>query len=150
MSRYLTRRDLGKGLSFCLLTSAFFTDSTSAQNHKKELCPKLKMQKDGMVRLARIEIVPESREEYLRLAKEVGELSLLTEPGVLTMYAMEDSQDHTITILETYASAEAYQSHLKTSHFQKYKPLTAPMVKSLKLLDQRPINPIFSLKTELD
>lgn len=115
----------------------------------KKICFKMEMQPDAIVRLAKIEIDPNHREEYLRLAKEVGEVSLLTEPGVLTMYAMEDKADGTITILETYASAEAYRAHLNTPHFLKYKKSTESMVRKLMLADQKPINRLFQLKTEL-
>ena len=46
-----------------------------------------------------------------------------------------------ITILETYASREAYDKHIASAHFQKYKQGTLHMVKSLKLIDQTPLNP---------
>ena len=39
-----------------------------------------------------------------------------------------------------YATKEAYQSHLKTPHFQKYKTTTSKMVKSLKLVDMDAID----------
>jgi quinol monooxygenase YgiN len=41
--------------------------------------------------------------------------------------------------LEIYADKEAYQSHLQTAHFKKYKEGTAKMVKSLKLIDTKPM-----------
>lgn len=46
-----------------------------------------------------------------------------------------------ITILETYASQAAYQSHITSKHFQKYKQGTLHMVKNLVLSDQQPLNP---------
>ena len=46
-----------------------------------------------------------------------------------------------ITILETYASQEAYKSHIASEHFQKYKQGTLHMVKTLVLSDQMPLNP---------
>ena len=46
-----------------------------------------------------------------------------------------------IRILEIYASDEAYQSHLKTDHFQRYKQGTAHMVKSLSLPAMQPLDP---------
>jgi quinol monooxygenase YgiN len=42
--------------------------------------------------------------------------------------------------LEIYANREAYESHLKTPHFQTYKSTTLKMVKSLKLIDMEPID----------
>lgn len=105
-------------------------------------CVKQEMQSDGIVRLSKIEVYPEYLEEYMRYAVEVGETSLRTEPGVLTMYALADKENPCmITILETYASEEAYRKHIASEHFQKYKQGTLHMVKSLVLLDQTPLNP---------
>lgn len=103
---------------------------------------KLPMQADGIVRLSRVEVYPEYLDEYIVMAVEVGRTSLLTEPGVLTMYALADKENpNVITILETYASQEAYKSHIASSHFQKYKQGTLHMVKDLQLLDQTELNP---------
>ena len=41
---------------------------------------------------------------------------------------------------EIYASQEAYQHHIQTAHFQRYKLGTLHMVKSLKLQDLTPLN----------
>lgn len=46
-----------------------------------------------------------------------------------------------VTILETYASQEAYKQHIASEHFQKYKQGTLRMVKNLILSDQKPLNP---------
>ena len=107
-----------------------------------KLSDKLPMSEDGIVRLSRIEVYPEYLDEYLGFATEVGTVSLQTEPGVLTMYALQDKNDPCkITILETYASQEAYKNHIASPHFQKYKQGTLHMVKSLSLDDQTPLNP---------
>jgi quinol monooxygenase YgiN len=45
-----------------------------------------------------------------------------------------------IRILEVYASRAAYESHLETPHFQKYKTTTQAMVKSLRLVDMAAID----------
>lgn len=103
---------------------------------------KAQMQSDGIVRLSKIEVYPEFLEEYMQYALEVGEISLQTEPGVLTMYPMADKDNPClITILETYASQEAYRSHIASPHFQKYKQGTLHMVKTLVLTDVLPLNP---------
>lgn len=100
------------------------------------------MQPDGIVRLSKIEVYPEYLDAYLTFATEVGATSLLTEPGVLTMYAVADNDSPTtVTILETYSSQEAYRSHIASPHFQKYKQGTLHMVKSLTLTDVTPLNP---------
>lgn len=105
------------------------------------MCAKLPMEADGIVRLSKIEVYPEHLEEYMKYAAEVGEVSLRTEPGVLTMYAVseKDNPCH-VTILETYANREAYEKHIASPHFRKYKEGTLHMVKSLTLSDQTPVN----------
>ena len=71
------------------------------------------MAADGIVRLSKIEVYPEYLEEYLEYAIRVGEISLRTEPGVLTMYAVSEKENPCmVTILETYASQAAYQAHI--------------------------------------
>ena len=106
------------------------------------MCAKDPMAADGIVRLSKIEVYPQFLDEYTKYATEVGEISLRTEPGVLTMYAVGEKENPCqITILETYASREAYDKHIASAHFQKYKQGTLHMVKSLELTDQTPLNP---------
>lgn len=106
------------------------------------MCAKKPMNADGIVRLSKIEVYPQYLDEYMKYATEVGEVSLRTEPGVLTMYAVGEKENPCkITILETYASREAYEKHIASKHFQKYKQGTLHMVKSLVLSDQMPLNP---------
>ena len=95
---------------------------------------------EKIVRLAEIEVEPEFLEEYMAFAKEVGETSVKVEPGVLTLFSMQAKEDPCkIYILEIYANQSAYQSHILTTHFKKYKERTAKMVKSLKLIDVNPL-----------
>lgn len=95
-----------------------------------------------IVRLAEIEVYPEHLQEYLKFANEVDRLSVEREPGVVCLFPMQSAEDSTqIRILEIYASEEAYQSHIKTEHFQKYKQGTLHMVKSLKLPNMQPLDP---------
>lgn len=116
--------------------------ANAKDTQKTDARGKLQMQADGIVRLSKIEVYPEHLDEYMKFATEVGEISLRTEPGVLTMYAVAEKEDPCrITILETYASQAAYKSHIASKHFQKYKQGTLHMVKSLVLSDQTPLNP---------
>ena len=106
------------------------------------VCRKSPMTTDGIIRYSVIEIEPDYLEEYLPLALEVGEISMRTEPGVLSMYPTVSKEDSCkVTIMEIYASQDAYKSHIASPHFQKYKQGTLHMVKSLQLLDQKPLNP---------
>ena len=85
---------------------------------------------------------PLAMQEYLAFANEVDRLSIEREPGVICLYPMQSAEDSTkIRILEIYASDEAYQQHLKTDHFQKYKQGTLHMVKDLKLPTMKPLDP---------
>ena len=71
------------------------------------MCAKEEMAADGIVRLSKIEVWPQFVDEYIKYVTEVGEISLRTEPGVLTMYAVGEKENPCqITILETYASRE--------------------------------------------
>lgn len=106
------------------------------------MCAKESMAADDIVRLSKIEVYPQYLDEYMKYATEVGEISLRTEPGVLTMYAVSEKENPCrITILETYSSKAAYEKHIASEHFQKYKQGTLHMVKSLVLSDQTPLNP---------
>jgi len=40
-----------------------------------------------------------------------------------------------LTIIEVYANLKAYQSHILTPHFKKYKDTVKDMVLSLELID---------------
>ena len=109
---------------------------------KSGMCVKEPMTTDGIVRLSKIEVYPQYLDEYMNYATEVGEISLRTEPGVLTMYAVGEKENPCkVTILETYASQKAYELHIASEHFQKYKQGTLHMVKRLMLSDQTPLNP---------
>ena len=95
---------------------------------------------EKLVRLAEIEVVPEKLEEYLKYAAEVGRVSMATEPGVIALFSMQDKADPSkVYILEVYADQQAYQAHIQTAHFRKYKEGTADMVRSLKLIDTIPL-----------
>ena len=93
--------------------------------------------KDGMmVRISEIEIHSKDLKAYNAILKEEAEASVRLEPGVISIFPMYQKENPTqVRILEMYASRKAYESHLKTPHFQKYKTMTLKMVKSLKLVD---------------
>ncbi|MBS1500550.1 MAG: antibiotic biosynthesis monooxygenase [Bacteroidetes bacterium] len=97
-----------------------------------------------MVRLAKIEVDPAQLEQYNAALKEQMTTAIKVEPGVLTYYAVADKADPShITILEIYADTAAYQAHIQTPHFKKYKAAVQNMVKKLELVD---VNLIASAK----
>ncbi|HEY0609926.1 MAG TPA: antibiotic biosynthesis monooxygenase [Chitinophaga sp.] len=104
------------------------SDSTFAQANKP------------YVRIAKIVVDSAQLESYREALREHAEAAVKSEPGVLTLYAVYDKEQPTIvTVFEIYASVPAYDSHIKTSHFLKYKSTVQNMVKSLVLTDVVPI-----------
>lgn len=99
------------------------------------------------VRIAKIVVDSSHLSEYQSYLKEGIETSVKLEKGVLRMFAVyeKDKPNH-VTVFETYASKEAYETHIKTAHFQKYKNGTLKMVQSLELIDVVPI--IYESKNE--
>ncbi|WP_341841717.1 putative quinol monooxygenase [Chitinophaga caseinilytica] len=95
-----------------------------------------------MVRIAELEIDSVSLPAYKAILAEEAAASIKLEPGVIAIFPMFDkARPAQVRILEIYASREAYESHLKTAHFIKYKTATAKMVKSLRLPDMEAIDP---------
>lgn len=89
----------------------------------------------------------ETSQNKVRLSRITVEASMRLEPGVLTLYAVsEQGHPNKITILEIYADENAYQSHIKTPHFQKYKQGTLKMVQELELIDANPLIPGLKIK----
>ena len=100
-----------------------------------------------IVRLSKVTVDPESLDTYLSFALECGKRSMAEEPGVIFMYSMSDKkQPNLITILEIYADQAAYEKHIQTAHFQKYKQGTLSMVQHLELLDQNALIPEMRMK----
>lgn len=102
---------------------------------------------ENVVRLSKITVDANRLDEYNAYLKEEIEASMRLEPGVLTLYAVaEKDAPNRITILEIYANRTAYESHLKTPHFQKYKQGTIEMVEDLVLTDTQPLIPNLRIK----
>lgn len=100
------------------------------------------LEPDMMVRIAELDIVPDYLDEYKAILKEEAAASVKTEPGVIAIFPMYEKEKPTqFRLIELYASQAAYQSHLKTPHFQHYKTATLKMVKSLKLISMDSLDP---------
>jgi quinol monooxygenase YgiN len=94
-----------------------------------------------IIRISEIEIDSNYLEQYMSILKEESKASVELEPGVISIYPMYQKESPTqIRILEIYANKEAYEQHLKTPHFLKYKTITLKMVKSLRLVDMETID----------
>jgi quinol monooxygenase YgiN len=111
-----------------IIMLTFFLNSTFAQGNKP------------YVRIAKIVIDSAQLENYRAALKEHAAAAVSKEPGVLTLYAVYDKErPANVTVFEIYASVPAYQSHIQTAHFLKYKSTVKDMVKSLVLTDVVPI-----------
>ena len=92
--------------------------------------------KDQMVRFAKIKVDPLQLATYTAALQKQMTTAVRVEPGVISYYAVADKSDPSfITILEIYADSSAYQSHIFTPHFLKYKETVKDMVISLELVD---------------
>jgi quinol monooxygenase YgiN len=124
-----------KQLTF-LLFALILSSQAFGQQERKQL-----------VRLARLVIDPDRLEQYKAILKEEAEISMRVEPGVLTLFAVQEKNNPThFTILEIYADSAAYKSHLQTPHFIRYKTGTKEMVKSLELIETTPLIPDMKIK----
>jgi quinol monooxygenase YgiN len=93
-----------------------------------------------LARIAELEIDPDQLPAYRAALKEEIATSIRVEPGVLNLYAVSVKDlPSQIRILEVYKDQAAYESHLQTAHFKKYKAETQKMVKALKLIETEPI-----------
>jgi quinol monooxygenase YgiN len=96
--------------------------------------------KDLVVRIAKLQIDSAQLNVYKAALKEHAETAVRVEPGVISLYAVYEKNNPThVTVFEIYANAEAYEAHLQTSHFLRYKAITKDMVKSLELIETIPI-----------
>src|SRR5215203_6240703 len=95
---------------------------------------------DLMVRISELEIDPAQLHAYKAILAEEQEASVQLEPGVLMLHSVALAESPTsIRLLEVYASRSAYEAHLRAPHFIKYKTTTETMVKSLRLVETKPI-----------
>lgn len=93
------------------------------------------------VRVAELQIDPAQADAFAAATREVGQASVQTEEGCIALYAVADKQNpNFIRVFEIYRDPSAYQAHLKTAHFMKFRDATNAMVTSRKLMDATPIS----------
>ena len=93
-----------------------------------------------IVRIAELEIDPDRIDIYKALLAEEIETAVHVEPGVLFLHAVSvKGTPEKVRVIECYADQAAYEAHLTTPHFLKYKTQTADMVRSLRLIETDPI-----------
>jgi quercetin dioxygenase-like cupin family protein/alkylhydroperoxidase/carboxymuconolactone decarboxylase family protein YurZ/quinol monooxygenase YgiN len=94
-----------------------------------------------LFRIAEIVVYPQYLNEYIKFVKEVGDKSVNTESGVVCIYPMQVKRNkNQIRIIEIYTDMQAYNRHIQSAHFQKYKQETLRMIKSLDLVDTDALN----------
>jgi quinol monooxygenase YgiN len=121
--------------SLVLLMSLSLTQSVFAQEKKQ------------MIRLAKIVVDSAQLGTYNTFLKEEIETSMRVEKGVLFLYAVAEQKKPThITIMEIFENTDAFQAHIKTPHFLKYKTATKDMIKSLEVLEANPLVPGMKVK----
>ncbi|MBU3743566.1 MAG: antibiotic biosynthesis monooxygenase [Sediminibacterium sp.] len=95
-------------------------------------------EKSTLYRIAKIKIDSNHVNEYYLALHEQMESAIQKEPGVLSYTALANKNNPAeITIIEVYASPEAYQAHIQTAHFLKYKQTVKDWVLALELIDQK-------------
>jgi quinol monooxygenase YgiN len=103
--------------------------------------PAFAQKSEMLVRISEIEIHKDSIPAYTAILKEEAAASIRLEPGVISIFPMYQKLDSTqIRILEIYLNMDAYQSHIKSPHFNHYKSATLNMVRSLRLVDMYAID----------
>jgi quinol monooxygenase YgiN len=92
------------------------------------------------VQVAEIEVDPAQLDAYRAAIEEQIGAAIQEEPGVLVLYAVSEKDDPTrVKVFEIYRDRTAYEAHLGSDHFKKYKATVEKMVKSLKLVQATPI-----------
>jgi quinol monooxygenase YgiN len=96
---------------------------------------------DRYVRIATLEIDPAQVDAFAAAAREVGQASVRSEEGCLVLYAVaEKLVPGRVQVFEIYRDPAAYQAHLSTPHFKKFRATTDAMVRSRTLIDAAPLS----------
>ena len=92
------------------------------------------------IRIAKLVIDSAKLVDYREALKEHAKAAVREEAGVLMLYAVYEREHPThVSVFEIYANRDAYNFHIKTPHFLKYKATVQDMVRSLELVDVIPI-----------
>ncbi len=95
---------------------------------------------ERLVRIAEIEVDPQQIDVYKAALREGIAAAVRLEPGVLSLYAVSvKGHPEQVRVMEVYANQAAYEAHLQTPHFKKYKATTQGMVRWLELIETDPI-----------
>jgi quinol monooxygenase YgiN len=94
-----------------------------------------------IVRIAELLIDPDCLDSFRDSLSEEIAASVQQEPGVVFLFAVSvKGSPEVVRVIEGYADQDAYEAHLATPHFMKYKTATVDMVTSLRLIETDPIS----------
>lgn len=81
------------------------------------------------------EIKPDHAEAFLARVKQQASDSLAKEPGCHQFDVLIDPQDPTkVSLYETYDDANAFESHIQTSHFADFNAVVGEWIANKQLL----------------
>ena len=93
-----------------------------------------------VVRMAELEIEPSRLEQFKSAVREEMEISVRIEPGVLAIYAVAEKDNPAkLRFFEMYSDEAAFQAHIESPLFQKFRTITRDMVISRKLIETIPL-----------
>lgn len=126
-------------MRLAIIAAALLLGST--QTHAQAQTKAQAQDNKPLHRIARIVVDSAQLDAYRAALKTNMEASLHLEPGgVLKLEATYEKDNPThFTVIEIYASRAAYESHLQTAHFKRYKATVKDMVRSLQLTDVIPL-----------
>jgi quinol monooxygenase YgiN len=89
-----------------------------------------------LIRWAELDVDPAKLESFKVAASALKDAVLRTEPGVAAYHAVSEA-DHParVHVFEMYDDAEAYQAHVRQTHFQDFRTTTETMVTGRRLHD---------------
>jgi quinol monooxygenase YgiN len=93
-----------------------------------------------VVRWADLSVDPARLSDFKAAANEHGSAVLDAEPGVLALHAVaEKDNPSSIHVFEMYVDAAAYQAHLRSPHFQRFRTRTEKWIIERQLHEGVPV-----------
>jgi quinol monooxygenase YgiN len=92
------------------------------------------------VRWAELEVARDDVQALQAAGRENSAATITLEPGVLAFHsAVEKSNPGRMRVLEVYASAEAYRTHLQSPHFRQFVRDVQPILKNRVVFEAVPV-----------
>lgn len=111
----------------------------------------LALSKEPLVKISEILIDCQYLEEYKNILQTESKQSVKLENGVLMLYAMQhENNPCQFSIIEAYKDQQSYENHIKSPHFQLYKQSTLHMIRDLKFIPMKALNPQMALEKNID